>query len=184
MADHGAPEVGYPRTVKPITNFVSNMKNRSKRPGASGSAATNKANDDRVRVLLVDNSLAFLKAEESMIGGFPTVRVVGQARSGNAAVHAARECQPDLVLMDLVMPGMDGIEATRQIKAQPNPPRVVIVTLHGEEAYGLAARKAGADGFIAKAELFKALPVALQLDFTAKSRGKIHHQPNPPSHES
>jgi CheY-like chemotaxis protein len=76
--------------------------------------------------------------------------VVGAARSGQDALYYVEKVHPDLVLMDLVMPEMNGLEATQRIKAQPGAPYVIIVTLYGNSEYRAAAIRAGADGLVAK----------------------------------
>ncbi len=77
----------------------------------------------------------------------------GAATSGKAGVEGARGLRPNLVLMDLTMPGIGGLEATRRIKAAANPPHVVALTLHEGAAYRAAAATAGADGFVTKSRL-------------------------------
>ena len=79
--------------------------------------------------------------------------IVGRAASGSAALEQVAVLNPDLVLMDLAMPGMNGLETTRRIKAQPDAPRVVIMTLYDVAEYRAAARAAMADGFIAKSSI-------------------------------
>lgn len=73
--------------------------------------------------------------------------------SGEEAVGKSVELQPDLVLMDLAMPGIGGLDATRKIKSGINPPRVIIITIHEGDEYRKSAEEAGADGFISKSEL-------------------------------
>jgi DNA-binding NarL/FixJ family response regulator len=105
-----------------------------------------------IRILLTDDSRVFLKSASSFLTGYPQLKVVGQARSGEEGLHLATELRPDLVLMDFEMPGMNGLEATRRIKEIPNAPRVLIVTLYDNPTYRTAAKAVGADGFISKAD--------------------------------
>lgn len=105
-----------------------------------------------LRILLVDDNRRFLAAVQRFLTR-ESFEVVGQALSGKAALEQVARLKPDLVLMDLAMPQMNGLEATRLIKAQSNPPRVVMLTLHDSPAYASEAKAAGADGFIAKSDL-------------------------------
>src|SRR5690348_4633439 len=99
-----------------------------------------------LRLLLVDDSAEFLESAARLLALQPQLRVIGRAASGSAALEQVAELQPDLVLMDLAMPGMNGLETTRQIKARPAAPRVVIMTLYDVAEYRTAARDATADG--------------------------------------
>ncbi len=106
----------------------------------------------QIRVLLVDDSLQFLDSAADFLACDGRVLVVGRARDGQEGVRLAEELAPDLVLMDLSMSVMDGLAATRLIKARPAPPRVVIVTLRDSPEDRQGAHSARADGFICKSE--------------------------------
>jgi DNA-binding NarL/FixJ family response regulator len=110
-----------------------------------------------IRVLAVDDSPDFLKLVVRLLSTAPTIQIVGQACSGEAALEQVTALHPDLVLMDVAMPGMTGLQATRAIKVQPGAPRVIILTLHDNTEYRAAAETAGADAFVAKWELDTAL---------------------------
>lgn len=103
-----------------------------------------------IRVLLVDDNAKFLEIESHFLSGQPEFRIVGSATSGEGALTQVVSLHPDLVLMDLTMPGMNGLQATSQIKRQPNAPRIIIVTLHDQPAYRAICEDVGADGFITK----------------------------------
>ncbi len=105
-----------------------------------------------LRVLLVDDSHDFLESAARFLSAYPRLEIVGCALSGQHAWELVTRLRPDLVLMDLAMPGMNGLEATSQIKAQPGAPRVVILTLHDNAEYRMAAEAVRADGFIAKSD--------------------------------
>lgn len=105
-----------------------------------------------LRILLVDDNAQFLEVAARTLAAVPSIEIVGRALSGRDALEQVNQLQPDLVLMDVAMPNMNGLEATRQIKAQPNAPRVVMLTLYDASEYRAAAEAAGADDFISKAE--------------------------------
>jgi DNA-binding NarL/FixJ family response regulator len=104
------------------------------------------------RILLVDDNRTFLEAAVRALMADPRIEVVGSALSGQEGVELVIQRRPDLVLMDVAMPGMNGMEATRLIKSQPNAPRVVILTSHDLSHYRAAATAVGADNFISKAD--------------------------------
>ena len=106
-----------------------------------------------LRILLVDDSAEFLESAARLLMLHQDLAIVGRAASGSSALEQVATLSPDLVLMDLAMPGMNGLEATRQIKAQPAAPCVVIMTLYDVAEYRAAARAALADGFIAKSSI-------------------------------
>jgi len=99
-----------------------------------------------------------------MLGGEPDIEVVGEAGTGHEAVRVAAAVKPDVVLMDLRMPDMDGVEATRALRAGEDPPRVVILTTYDTDADILRAVEAGATGYLLKdaprAELNEAVRAA------------------------
>ena len=78
------------------------------------------------------------------------LEVVGEAGDGNEAVEAAKRLRPDVVLMDIRMPGLDGIEATARVAASPDPPRVLVLTTFDLDEYVYRALQAGASGFLLK----------------------------------
>jgi len=117
---------------------------------------------DQIKILLVEDSEELLKALKEYFQrshGFP---VVGSAESGASAIQKVRELKPDLVFMDISMPGMNGLEATKEIKRLSNPPRVIMLTTHDDPEYKKASAAAGADGFISKTDLTKEAPLAIQ----------------------
>src|SRR3954467_9282036 len=103
-----------------------------------------------IRVLLVDDQLMVRAGFRMVIDSQPDLTVVGEAGDGLAAVDLLRTTQADLVLMDLRMPGTDGIEAPRQVTVLPEAPRVVVLTTFDLDEYVVAAIGAGASGFLLK----------------------------------
>jgi DNA-binding NarL/FixJ family response regulator len=105
-----------------------------------------------IRILLVDDDPDFLRSIRQFLEVDQRTEVVGSLRSSREALEEVSRLQPDLVLMDIVMPGTSGLEATRQIKAQPGAPRVILLTLHDDKAYRDEAEDIHADGFVSKSE--------------------------------
>ena len=104
-----------------------------------------------VRVLLADDQRLVRAGFRMILKAEPGIEVVGEAQDGLAAVEAARALRPDVVLMDVRMPGMDGIEATRRIIAGPEPrPRILVLTTFDLDEYVFEALRAGASGFLLK----------------------------------
>jgi DNA-binding NarL/FixJ family response regulator len=105
-----------------------------------------------IRILLVDDNLDFQEAAANFLSTDPDIEIVGRAQSGRSALDQVARLNPTLVLMDLTMPGMDGLEATQYIKTRSNAPRVVILTLYDHPNYRARARAAQADGLVAKSD--------------------------------
>ena len=101
-----------------------------------------------VRVVLVDDQQMVRAGFRMVIDSQPDLTVVGEAGDGAAAVQLLARTRADVVLMDIRMPGTDGIEATRQVTALPEPPRVVVLTTFDLDEYVVAAIGAGASGFV------------------------------------
>lgn len=108
--------------------------------------------DQPLRVLLVDDDPVFRELLAFVLRADAGAEIVGQAADGARGVELARECRPDVVVMDLRMPQMDGIEATRRICALPTTAnvRVLILTMFDLDAYVYASLRAGASGFLLK----------------------------------
>jgi DNA-binding NarL/FixJ family response regulator len=106
-----------------------------------------------IRVLLVDDNLEFLDATERFLSTDSWLEIIGHTLSGEEALKKTSSLNPDLVLMDLAMPQMNGLETTRLIKALPDAPRVIILTLYDNSEYRSASEAVHADGFIAKSDL-------------------------------
>ncbi|MFE0381120.1 response regulator [Streptomyces inhibens] len=103
-----------------------------------------------VRVVLADDHTLVRTALQMVITDTPDLDVVGEAGTGAEAVRLAEELQPDVVVMDIRMPGMDGIEATRLITAGPGRAHVVVLTTFDDDDYVYGALRAGASGFLVK----------------------------------
>lgn len=103
-----------------------------------------------VRVLIVDDHRLFREGMRAILESEASVEVVGEAESGQEALARADELAPDVVLMDIHMPDMSGVEATRSLTAEHEDIRVIMVTMLEEDASVFAAMRAGARGYILK----------------------------------
>jgi len=112
-----------------------------------------------VQVLIVDDQVAFRRAAARVLARLPDFVLIGESESGEASVEAARELQPDLVLMDIHLPGIDGPEATRRIladvqeqEAQKAPPVVFLLSTYEAADYAAEILACGAAAYLPKAE--------------------------------
>ncbi|WP_069813857.1 response regulator [Streptomyces sp. TP-A0874] len=107
-----------------------------------------------IRVLIADDQLMVREGFSVLLGAMPDIEVVGEARNGTEAVSGAAELRPDVVLMDIRMPGGNGLEATRRIAGERQPdeayPKVLILTTFDLDEYVYEALRAGASGFLLK----------------------------------
>jgi DNA-binding NarL/FixJ family response regulator len=114
-----------------------------------------------IRVLIADDHVLFAEALEAILGGDARVVVVGRAGDGHEAVRLARALEPDVVLLDIEMPALDGIEAARAIHAERPDARILMLTGSSSRADVDRAREAGAAGYVSKdrdaAELIAAI---------------------------
>ena len=114
------------------------------------------------RVLLVDDCDDFLGGLNRLVGSLPGVVVVGTATSGAEALELSDSLHPDLVLVDLAMPWMNGLQVARCLVARPQPPQIIIMTADDAEAYELAAVEAGARSCLSKANLSRDLEPSIK----------------------
>jgi DNA-binding NarL/FixJ family response regulator len=116
------------------------------------SARENRTPVTNFRIMLVDDSRSFLDSASALLEAVPGFEVVARLRSAEDALAELRYARPDVVIVDVHMPGMSGLEAARRIKTRPNPPRVLLTTIHDGSEYHRAAAAVGADGFVPKSE--------------------------------
>jgi DNA-binding NarL/FixJ family response regulator len=105
---------------------------------------------DRVRVLVVDDDALVRAGLSMLLAGAEDVEIVGEAADGNEVPDAVAEYRPDVVLMDIRMPGLDGLAATELLRAQDDAPEVIVLTTFEADDYVLRALRAGASGFLLK----------------------------------
>ena len=106
--------------------------------------------NDPIRILLVDDHMVVRVGLKALIDAEPDLRVVGEAGNGVEGVEKTRTLQPDVVVMDISMPEMDGLEATRRIRQENPAAQVLILTVHAQERYLFPVLKAGAAGYVLK----------------------------------
>ncbi len=117
----------------------------------------------KIRILLADDHTILRAGLKMMLNAQPDMEVVGEAQDGRQAIQEAQRLQPDIVLMDITMPDINGIEATRQIKRLLPDVRILVLTMHEHDEYVFQALRAGASGYMLKeaadTELITALHV-------------------------
>lgn len=104
----------------------------------------------KIRVVLVDDHHLVRRGFQALLSQEPDIEVVGEAADGREAVQLVEQIQPDVLVTDLAMPGMSGLEAIRVLRKRHCPARVLVLTVHSETAYILRALRAGASGYILK----------------------------------
>ncbi len=126
-----------------------------------------------IRVLLVDDHAMVRRGMRDFLDLHPDIEIVGEAGDGAGAIEGALALRPDIVVMDLMMPGIDGIEATARIKAQAPDVEIVAITSFVEEARVVAAIEAGASGFLLKDTEADELAAAIR----SAAAGEVHLDP-------
>jgi len=117
---------------------------------------------DKIRVLLADDHAVLRGGLRALLGLEPDMDVVGEVSTGEEAVERVRALRPHVVVMDLAMPGMGGMEATRQVMALDVGTRVLILTSHAEEEYLPPVLEAGASGYVQKTSADRDLILAVR----------------------
>jgi DNA-binding NarL/FixJ family response regulator len=116
-----------------------------------------------IRVLLVDDHSILREGLRALLSYYPDIEVVGEAEDGEQAVACVQSLSPDVVLMDIAMPGMSGLEATRRIHQEYPHVNVLILTQYEDETYVLPLLQAGASGYVPKRALGADLTNAIRL---------------------
>ena len=105
---------------------------------------------NKIRVLLVDDHSILREGLRALLSFQADIEVVGEATNGEEAIHRVGELRPDIILMDIAMPGINGLEATQQICRQYSNSRVIILSQHEDRQYVVPLLQAGASGYILK----------------------------------
>jgi len=127
----------------------------------------------KLRVLLADDHIVMRAGLRALLDRQSSLEVVGECENGREAVELAGSLRPDVVVMDVGMPGLNGIEATKTIVDRHSSPAVVILSMHADESYVMRALKAGARGYLLKDSAAADLIGAIQ----AVSQGKSFFSP-------
>ena len=142
---------------------------------------------DPIKILIADDHALLRRGFTTLLGFDKSLSVIGDAKNGEEAVKAALELEPDIVVMDLAMPVMDGVEATRRIRDRLPATRVLILTTYSTSADVLRAMKAGASGAFVKDtdgdRLIEAIHKVAEGEtaFSPEIESMIASEPNPPA---
>ena len=104
----------------------------------------------KIRILLADDHTILRAGLKMMLNAQPDMEIVGEAQDGRQAIQEAQRLQPDVILMDITMPDLNGIEATRQIKRVLSEVKILVLTMHENDEYVFQALRAGASGYMLK----------------------------------
>lgn len=128
------------------------LNHSAQNPGHSEAASNSatRSTAGQIRVLLVDDEVLMRAGLRLILDGAENITVVGEAGNGHEAVQQVRALQPDVVLMDIRMPGADGIEGCKGVRALDQPPQVLMLTAFDTDAFILEALESGAVGFLLK----------------------------------
>ncbi len=124
---------------------------------------------DKIKTLLVDDHAVLRDGIRALLGLYDDIESVGEASEGKEAVEKAQELLPDVAIMDIAMPGMDGLEATRRITKKNPQIKVLVLTQHDNKEYVLSAIKAGAAGYVPKRALGTELVAAIRTVYRGDS---------------
>jgi len=117
---------------------------------------------DKIKILIVDDHAIMREGIRALLDLQEDIEVVGEACDGNEAIEKARELGPDVAIMDIAMPGMDGLEATRRMRKKNPNLRVLVLTQYDNREYILSVIKAGASGYVPKRALSSELVTAIR----------------------
>jgi two-component system response regulator NreC len=123
----------------------------------------------KMKLLLVDDHAVLRAGLRTLFDAQPDMEVIAEAADGEEAVSKSRETAPDIVLMDIAMPGLGGLKATQQIKSENADTKVLALTMHEDEHYLYQALRAGADGYVPKKAADTELIAAIRATFRGEN---------------
>src|SRR5277367_2919050 len=131
----------------------------------------------KIRIMLADDHTLFRQGIRTLISAEPDMEVVGEASNGGDAVEKANEARPDVVLMDIGMPGLSSFEATRQIKKNRPETKVLFLTMYDDEDYLVEGMEVGASGYVLKDSPSAQLVAAVRdiRSESARNQGPVSH---------
>ena len=147
-----------------------------------------------IRIVLADDHRMFLDGLRTLLAAEPDLEVVGEAENGLGLVALAAELRPDVVVLDISMPGLNGVDAARRLLADADPPRIVVLSMHSDRRYVLSLLKAGASAYLLKESGYPELAAVIRdvmrgeirlspqindtviHDYILMARGEIHDE--------
>jgi len=118
-----------------------------------------------IKVLIVDDNVKFIQSTKNVLSIERDIEVIGEAREGKEAILKAKELKPDIVLMDVRMPGMNGLMATQELKQIMPEVKTIILTIYDMDEYREAATTSGASGFVLKKSMRNELVQTIRMVF-------------------
>ena len=115
-----------------------------------------------ITVLLADDNPVFLASVWGLLYLLPNTKIIAEARDGEEALAKAWQLKPDLLLLDIVMPKLNGLDVARAMQSWPRAPRIIFLSMNDDEAYRAAARDLGAFGFVAKSDFVVGLILLIE----------------------
>jgi len=123
----------------------------------------------KYRIVIAEDHTILREGLRSLLSTHSEFEVVGEAKDGHEAIHQSEKLKPDLILTDLSMPRMNGMEAVREIKKRTPDTKIIVLTVHKNEEYILATLRAGADGYVIKDSTHSELVMAIKSVLSGKS---------------
>lgn len=127
---------------------------------------------DKVRILIVDDHALMRDGIRALLSPHENIHIVGEASDGKDAIEKAQELAPDVILMDIAMPGTGGLEAIRRIRKKKLTAKILVLSQYDNKKYALSAIRAGADGYVPKRALASELVLAI---FVLNKDGNFFH---------